>query len=699
MAGEGDATNGLSDNEYEHETLFFTNDELPEPTGIVATEIAKTAKEVQQTQAVNLFNFLSDETSSLLALNSDTSAYTFLVHIPGSSKVKLCYGIGVGSSGLGQTSPLDDKFISLTGEGGGIIGVPIPFVFPTTARTLQATGVMTHAQCSTTLTTKGANYSWPLLPNSQVTTSAPVMKLAPIPCFLVYDGIQHQLDAAEVYERILKKQDLTENSKNMYQHLRRFLRSCLQSHNKTANNPSLDLNVVAAAPSPEARSWAMANFEKIFPSLQQPDPPQPGAGRMGNENITAELLAQIIARLPPQQQSTIASTVEDEKTTNASAGSLTMSDKEKSQLFQMCGLPEDSPDNLLPAWVQDCNAKNMTDTFRLQIIRDAISSTSYYDDADVPLTSMLLKMIGKRSWTGKEGNIKKPSLTHAMEGLSPFICAAIDEDEVAKINSHDELLDTATSVTVSDLAKLKKSMKASVPTTATEFLDMLKAYANLLFALFTSQCPLFRAIRTIIDALKEFSKQAREALCHSSKASILWIILLQSRRFSTGDMSLLCEFTTMQNDLCGKKSLIRHAEVPETLNQAPSGGNLAAAESNKRPAAAPTPNNTSAQPPAPKKPRNNPNCWHPKLKVALQGPLEKAGNPSVSAIAKYCGFDISSVFDIDKSRCTSNSIVGRCQKGSACERKHTLPSEAEVEKILKLTDKFRNEPLGAKKGQ
>ena len=693
---EDDTTNGLSDNEYEHETILFTTNELPEPTTVVATEIAKIATEVQQTQAVNLYNFLIDDSSSLLELNADASAYTFLVHIPGSSKVKLCYGIGVGSSGLGQTSPLDGKFISLTGDGGGIVGVPIPFVFPTTTRTLHNISVMKHSQFSTALTAKGANYSWPLLPNAQVPTSAPVMKLAPIPCFLVYDGIHNQLDAAVVYERILKKQNLNDNNKNMYQHLRRFLRSCLQSHNKNTNNPSLDLEVVAAAPSTEARSWAQANFTKIFPSLQQPIPPPQGAPGVGNENITAELLAQIIARLPPQQQSTLTAAVEEEKTTSVSAGTLNMSEKEKSQLFCMCGLPEDSPDNLLPAWVQDCNEKNMNDTFRLQIIRDAISTTSYYDDAEVPLTSLLLKMIVKRSWAGKEGNIKKPSLTHAMEGLSPFTCAAIDDDEVAKINSHDELLDKATSVTVTDLAKIKKTMKASVPTTAADFIDTLKAYANLLFALFTSQCPLFRAIRTVIDALKEFSKQAREALCNSSKASILWIILLQSRRFSTGDMSLLCEFTTMQSDLCGKKNFIRHAEVPDALTQDNPGGNEKSSDTtNKRPTPA---NNTSDQPQS-KKPRNNPNCWHPKLRAALQIPLDKAGHPSVSAVAKYCGFELASVFDVDKGRCTSNSILGRCQKGSACDRKHTLPSEAEAEKIIKLTNKFRSEPLGAKKGQ
>ena len=90
-------------------------------------------------------------------------------------------------------------------------------------------------------------------------------------------------------------------------------------------------------------------------------------------------------------------------------------------------------------------------------------------------------------------------------------------------------------------------------------------FYNLLFALFTSQCPLFRAIRTVIDALKEFSKQAREALCNSSKASILWIILLQSRQFAICEMGVMCEFQTMHNDLRAKRANIHHSEMPLEL--------------------------------------------------------------------------------------------------------------------------------------
>ena len=62
---------------------------------------------------------------------------------------------------------------------------------------------MTKAQFQTTLETKGADYSYPLLQKTHITTSTEVMAFFPIPPFLVYDGFERDLDAAVVYERLI----------------------------------------------------------------------------------------------------------------------------------------------------------------------------------------------------------------------------------------------------------------------------------------------------------------------------------------------------------------------------------------------------------------------------------------------------------------------------------------------------------------
>ena len=63
---------------------------------------------------------------------------------------------------------------------------------------------------------------------------------------------------------------------------------------------------------------------------------------------------------------------------------------------------------------------------------------------------------------------------------------------------------------------------------------MLKRYTNLLYALFSEDCPMFNAMVAIIRALKDLSCKARKRMATATKGSILWILLLQSRQFALG---------------------------------------------------------------------------------------------------------------------------------------------------------------------
>ena len=61
---------------------------------------------------------------------------------------------------------------------------------------------------------------------------------------------------------------------------------------------------------------------------------------------------------------------------------------------------------------------------------------------------------------------------------------------------------------------------------------IIKIFANLLFALFSSSCLLYEQIYMIIKALREYSLNARAALKNKTKTIILWILLLQARVFA-----------------------------------------------------------------------------------------------------------------------------------------------------------------------
>ena len=80
--------------------------------------------------------------------------------------------------------------------------------------------VMTEAQFSTTITSKGATYTYPLLAKSNVMNSEQTMQMAPIPPYLVYDGFEKDLDTALVLERIL---NFSTKTSNMLTHLHNFL--------------------------------------------------------------------------------------------------------------------------------------------------------------------------------------------------------------------------------------------------------------------------------------------------------------------------------------------------------------------------------------------------------------------------------------------------------------------------------------------
>ena len=86
----------------------------------------------------------------------------------------------------------------------------------------------------------------------------------------------------------------------------------------------------------------------------------------------------------------------------------------------MCGEASSGSMDLLPIWMTDCATKGVSESYKVTIIRKWIMSNEFYDDAEVPLTANILKMALKRSWTGKDGNIMRPSLINAIEGLSPF---------------------------------------------------------------------------------------------------------------------------------------------------------------------------------------------------------------------------------------------------------------------------------------
>ena len=257
------------------------NGTLPNPIAEVA-KCFQTIPEATQIKDANTFlTFLQDPDSNPLELNMDNSLRAVLLNVPKSSRIKLLFCGGVGASGIGKTSPIDNKFVWLEGDGGTDVGAPSSLTIPLTAKEVNKVTCMSDAVFEQRLQDKGGTqYTWPLATSrNNITTTEDIMQIAPFPPCLAYDGFLDDLDAAELLERILVS---PHRNNEALQHAACFLRCCLFSHNAGDNKPYVEPEHLLAPPSREAKLWAAGKFKSCFPSLsttptppaQQPPPTQ-----------------------------------------------------------------------------------------------------------------------------------------------------------------------------------------------------------------------------------------------------------------------------------------------------------------------------------------------------------------------------------------------------------------------------------------
>ena len=154
-----------------HTNIIFTSDSLPAPTGNIPHLLHAYPIDLQRQQSIELFDFLIGEDPDLLKLNEDPTPRSILISLPRSSKVKLVYCGGVGSSAIGTTSDIDGKFLFLTGDAGNDLGNPLPIIIPPTGHVQEGIMCMTHTQFSSNITSKGENYNYPLVARTNVTNT------------------------------------------------------------------------------------------------------------------------------------------------------------------------------------------------------------------------------------------------------------------------------------------------------------------------------------------------------------------------------------------------------------------------------------------------------------------------------------------------------------------------------------------------
>ena len=361
-------------------------------------------------------------------------------------------------------------------------------------------------------------------------------------------------------------------------HALALCRSCIvRQWRNTDTKPFIsaqDFNQLMPA---QGRTWGQRKFRTFFPTLQvgPPVPPSPvQAAAQPPAGPAAQPIFQFDVAVFQQylaQQREGAMQFEDKEKDDKPAGLAKVSTMEIKHMKIMCGLKEVDAEETLPKWYRDLFHRHQDEKDKQNIITSAIKQTSFFEDAEVPLYPALVKMILKQDWLA--GDLGKwAAYVNATKGISPFAMLDMTEEDVAIMTEEYDDMTRATSVTAVEYNNARVQIKAQVPTSSEEFMEMLKRYTNLLFAIFSSQSPLYVELPAIIKALKSLSLNARSKLGHDTKASIILIILLQPRRYAQGEIigeeACLWEFSNMQTNLLVKNcQVISHIELPDLLKE------------------------------------------------------------------------------------------------------------------------------------
>ena len=686
-----------------HTPVLFTTP-LPIAIGDIATIFASTPINAQQNNATALYNYLWQE-QEITRVNVGRPLMTALVAIPNTSKVKLIYGLGYGTAGIGQTSPIDNKFVMLHGEGNNTdIGYPDVLMMNTNIRKQTDIINPSDTEIKQLLTTKGENFGNFLTPPCLITTTKLLMNIAPIPAYLVYDGFEKELNAGEIYERILQ----STHTSDMLKHASAFLRSVLVGpYRNDDNKPHIPLTEWNSMIPRHAKLWRKEKVEHLFPSIfitpALPSTHPTTAPTNTNNDTNAVLIATLLAELQ-KTKATKPTCAEEEKKEENQSPTAKVSTFEKSILKTMCGIPQDCDDDILPTWYIHLFRRHQDDKDRDHIVAETLNGTARFEDAEIPVYPELKKMILKRNWVGGEAG-GNPKYAYACYGLTPFAMLDLTEDQIATMELDQHFLQESSSITPQDIKNSKGKLHATVPTDGTKWKQIILRFTNLLLLLFKGDCPLYTKMLDIAKALRKYPSEVMQNLPMHAKASILWIIHLQARHFAQGKMKIerpydmcLPAFGLMYNQICStaihKVSVAGLPAKFESIHNPPTKKNLLP------PTSKPDHEPPQKIPKLSQIPKQE-GAWHPKLKAALSGPLKIAGYPTLRDIARHCQLlrDDNVVPNVGRDTCRAWILFGQCRYGKKCRFKHPTASDEQADQIITKFEKFIQAPDQLKKGE
>jgi hypothetical protein len=536
-------------------TPVYWDGDLPSPEGLYGKAIhdSKTPAD-QRHEATQLFDFLhtSDGECNHDILCNMKSPAPFLIQVPHTNKVRFICGIAPyrGDPFSSQpTSNVEGKLLGLLHEPAIAGETPTVAELPEELLHLHEVTLPTEkeftAKLEAYLEQNKDDDGTPWFKESNVKATFKLPSAMPCPAYLAYDAFMDDIAAPILWERI-KVEEASEQCTELFQGIKAFLMAANTKHNKGKGTVAIPTRSFTQRANPDALTWGRARQEMLFPSLKVVT--APATPQRNEVNTLLKILAQKDASSP-----TSVTVVPDPETECVKKFGMCTTDL--NHILKLCGLIP-GQEELLPPWIKEMAVKQLTKDGKQRIIREMCTKLRY-EDNPIPLYPAIYKMVQDKAFGGDDDT---HSATAAMKGLSPYLMVEATASEIEEENELANAIENATSTTVKDLQNLSKR-KAVVPGSFTILIAVLRTFANFLCACFGARCRLLmELVHDVISPLALMRPQAKANMAATTRASIMWATLLQTKHFARGKMvvgreGLIGEWKTMTNNIASTMNI------------------------------------------------------------------------------------------------------------------------------------------------
>ena len=523
----------------------------PGASGKLAKNMTKNAGTLaeQKDKAEMIHDFIVNPTSPLSALDSDSSTVAYILHVAGTNQVRILYGLApIIENALLPGKPKGYRALMREPENEM---AKFPAIMNLPEDLLQIQGVETPTKDH--LEGKKETQAWKEWPFFKTGASADamkaddkevkqLMKIAAVPLFAVIDGFEGDLDAEEVHDRLEALND--DDPRAFLKTGMEFCRAALTQYGVSAKKITVAAGIFARIANQPDKLWAERKTFMLCPHMKVQVQAAGTAATGGMDQGMMALMTQLMTQQLQMVNQANTTGVQNTPTTagpNAAAAEallaknswevkLGLSRSGLDNLLRFCGLIRSEEDRLPQLWTV-LGEGLMTTADKQREIRRCLARNRVFDEVEAPVTVALLKVITKMDWCESEGEV---NIANLMKGLSIFAMRPLTQEELTAYNDHDEALEKATATTIKDVSGGSSKRKHMVPGTVTGLEHYLKALVNVLHAISGGQNPLAHDLRAIIKKLQRWPSMARQGVTHDMIGAMMWVILMESRRFYMG---------------------------------------------------------------------------------------------------------------------------------------------------------------------